>query len=101
MNDSNIGPHRANGIFDHEDPLECGKFYLCDKGTAHEMPCVSTLVFDVTIGSCVRPEEASPEARVCNTGDQENGGLKTIEGKPLLVGFIYILDSSNSSLFRF
>lgn len=44
------------------------------------MPCVSTLVFDVTIGSCVRPEEASPEARVCNTGDQENGGLKTIEG---------------------
>ena len=79
-NDSNIGSHRANGIFDHEDPNECGKFYLCDKGTAHEMPCVSTLVFDVSIGSCVRPEEASPEARVCNTGDQENGGLKTIEG---------------------
>ena len=81
MNDSNIDPNRANGIFDHEDPNECGKFYLCDKGTAHEMPCVSTLVFDVSIGSCVRPEEASPEARVCDSGEAANGGLKTIEGK--------------------
>ena len=81
MNDSNIGCHRANGIFDHEDPNECGKFYLCDKGTAHEMPCVSTLVFDVSIGSCVRAEEASPEARVCDSGEAANGGLKTIEGK--------------------
>ena len=81
MNDSNIDPNRANGIFDHEDPNECGKFYLCDKGTAHEMPCVSTLVFDVSIGSCVRAEEASPEDRVCDSGEAANGGLKTIEGK--------------------
>ena len=70
---------RANGIFDHEDPEECGKFYLCDKGVAHEMPCVSTLNFDVAIGSCVRPTELSPEGRVCNTGDAKTG-LKTIEG---------------------
>jgi len=72
---------RANGIFDHEDPNECHKFYLCDKGTAHEMPCVASLVFDVSIGSCVRPEEASPEARRCG-GDiaGEEPKLKTIEG---------------------
>merc|ERR1711983_419033 len=70
---------RANGIFDHEDPSECGKFYLCDKGVAHEMPCTSTLSFDVSIGSCVREEELSPEARRCDTGDAETG-LKTIEG---------------------
>ena len=70
---------RANGIFDHEDPNECGKFYLCDKGVAHEMPCTSTLSFDVSIGSCVREEELSPEARRCDTGDAETG-LKTIEG---------------------
>jgi len=70
---------RANGFFDHEDPAECGKFYLCDKGQAHEMPCVATLVFDVAIGSCVRPEEISAEGRVCETGDALTG-LKTIEG---------------------
>ena len=70
---------RANGIFDHEDPNECTKFYLCDKGTAHEMPCVSSLVFDVSIGSCVRPEQLSPEGKVC--GDAEDQAvLKTIEG---------------------
>ena len=79
LNDSNIHNHRANGFFDHENPNECSRFYLCDKGTAHEMPCVASLIFDVSIGSCVRPEEASSEARQCNSGDNEVG-LKTIEG---------------------
>ena len=36
-------------------------------------------IIDVSIGSCVRPEEASSEARQCNSGDNEVG-LKTIEG---------------------
>merc|ERR1711935_261391 len=72
---------RANGIFDHEDEDECHKFYLCDKGTAHEMPCVSSLVFDVAIGSCVRPTETSEEAKKCGGGiNGEPAGLKTIEG---------------------
>jgi len=72
---------RANGIFDHEDKDECHKFYLCDKGTAHEMPCVSSLVFDVAIGSCVRPTETSEEAKKCGGGiNGEPAGLKTIEG---------------------
>merc|ERR1712080_640896 len=48
-------------------------------GQAHEMPCGATLWFDVAIGSCVRPDEMSPEGRRCDTGDEVTG-LKTIEG---------------------
>jgi len=69
---------RANGLFDHEDPNVCDKFYTCDNGTVHEMPCIPTLVFDVAIGSCVRPEEASKDAKKCEgTGQVE---LKSIDG---------------------
>merc|ERR1712038_2050028 len=69
---------RANGMFDHEDPTVCDRFYTCDNGTVHEMPCIPTLVFDVAIGSCVRPEEASKDAKKCEgTGQVE---LKSIDG---------------------
>jgi len=45
------------------------------------MPCVASLIFDVAIGSCVREEEASDEARRCGGGEPgEEPTLKTIEG---------------------
>jgi len=69
---------RANGMFDHEDPTVCNRFYTCDNGTAHEMPCSNPLVFDVAIGACTRKEQASSEAKVCD-GDGV-GELKTVEG---------------------
>jgi len=70
---------RAYGMFDHEDPAVCDRFYTCDNGTAHEMPCSFPLVFDVALGACTRPEQASEEAKVC--GEDVGGGqLKTVEG---------------------
>ena len=46
------------------------------------MPCVASLIFDVAIGSCVREEEASDEARRCGGGEPgEEPTLKTIEGE--------------------
>jgi hypothetical protein len=69
---------RANGIFDHEDPAVCSKFYTCDNGTAFEMPCAAPLVFDSTIGSCVRDEQKSDKAKRCD--GSKSGELKTIEG---------------------
>ena len=59
--------------------LVCDRFYTCDNGTAHEMPCSFPLVFDVALGACTRPEQASEEAKVC--GEDVGGGqLKTVEG---------------------
>jgi hypothetical protein len=69
---------RANGFFEHNDPTVCDKFFLCDKGNAHEMPCSAPLFFDVHIGSCVREENLSPEAKTCKGVDAPL--LKTIEG---------------------
>ncbi len=72
---------RANGVFDHENPNECSKFYTCDKGEVFEMFCPATLVFDNSIGGCVRADEASREAKVCGTGDEgSQAQLKTVEG---------------------
>ena len=42
------------------------------------MPCIPTLVFDVAIGSCVRPEEASKDAKKCEGSGQVE--LKSIDG---------------------
>ena len=39
------------------------------------MTCVSTLKFDIAIGSCVMPADLSPESRVCH-----ETGLNNIEG---------------------
>jgi len=73
---------RANGLFNHESPDVCDRFYSCDNGTAHEMPCAFPLIFDVTVGACVRPEQATPEAKKCDTGVGEDAqsGLKEIDG---------------------
>jgi len=73
---------RANGMFDHEDPTVCDRFYTCDNGTAHEMPCSFPLVFDVAIGACTRPEQASEEAKKCGgeSGEESGAKLKTVEG---------------------
>ncbi len=54
---------RANGIFDHEDPDECGKFYTCSEGGVFEMECVATLFFDNEVGGCVRKEELSRDSK--------------------------------------
>jgi len=67
---------RANGFFDHEDPAVCNKFYSCDKGVAFEMPCVASLVFDVKLGTCVRPEQLSSEGKIC----EEDTAPKVIDG---------------------
>ena len=40
--------------------------YSCDKGVAFEMPCVASLVFDVKLGTCVRPEQLSSEGKICS-----------------------------------
>ena len=63
----------ANGIFNFDDPLVCDKYINCDKGRAFEMPCPAPLFFDVKIGSCVRSEQLSEEARRC---DEENEFLE-------------------------
>lgn len=77
---------RANGLFDHDDPAVCDRFLTCDNGTAHEIPCPTQLMFDVAIGACVRPEQASNEAKRCggdgdpSGADSSNSRLKTVEG---------------------
>ena len=46
------------------------------------MPCAAPLVFDVAIGACTRPEQASEEAKKCGGADGDPSGLnlKTVEG---------------------
>jgi len=57
---------KANGVFDHDDPAVCNKYIQCDNGRAFEFPCPDPLVFDVKVGSCVRSEQKSELARVCD-----------------------------------
>merc|ERR1711962_1950671 len=73
---------RANGLFDHEDPTVCDRFYSCDNGTAHEMPCAFPLIFDSVIGGCVFAETAKEGSKKCDdaVGKDEESGLKTIDG---------------------
>jgi len=61
---------KANGIFDYDDPTVCDKYLNCDKGVAFEMPCPYPLLFDVTIGGCVRSAQLSEFAKRCDE-DQE------------------------------
>ena len=60
----------ANGIFNFDDPAVCDKYINCDQGRAFEMPCPAPLVFDITLGTCTRPEQLSEQARRCDE-DQE------------------------------
>ena len=55
---------KANGNFGHEDPDECKKFYLCDKGVAHKMPRVLSLVFVFLIGSCMPEDKLSHVGKI-------------------------------------
>ena len=57
---------RANGVFNHYDENTCDKYIQCDNGNAFELPCPIPLVFDTFVGSCVRKEQASEEARRCD-----------------------------------
>merc|ERR1711874_213180 len=41
------------------------KYIQCDNGRAFEFPCPNPLIFDVKVGSCVRKEQASELARLC------------------------------------
>ena len=40
------------------------------------MPCVASLVFDVKLGTCVRPEQLSSEGKIC----EEDTAPKVIDG---------------------
>lgn len=79
---------RANGIFDHES--DCGKFYLCDKGTAHELDCIPGLMFDNTIGSCVNPDQLNENAKQCEVPAQslEVDGFSCPAGAQLHQGIV-------------
>merc|ERR1739838_1158471 len=55
--------YRANGFFNHEDPLICNKYYNCVHGFPHPYDCPLPLVFDEAQGTCVREEQASSFAR--------------------------------------
>ena len=61
---------KANGVFDHDDPAVCNKYIQCDNGRAFEFPCPDPLVFDVKVGSCVRSEQKSELARVCDVNQE-------------------------------
>jgi len=62
---------KANGVFNHPDENVCDKYIQCDNGRAFEFPCPNPLIFDVQVGSCVRKEQASDAARLCD-GDVIN-----------------------------
>jgi len=57
---------KANGVFNHPDETVCDKYIQCDNGRAFEFPCPNPLIFDVKVGSCVRKEQASDLARLCD-----------------------------------
>jgi len=57
---------KANGVFNHPDENVCDKYIQCDNGRAFEFPCPNPLIFDVQVGSCVRKEQASDAARLCD-----------------------------------
>ena len=54
---------RANGVFNHPEENVCDKYIQCDNGRAFEFPCPVPLIFDTKVGSCVRKDQASEEAR--------------------------------------
>jgi len=58
---------RANGANDHNDPNVCDKYIQCEEGFAYELPCAQTLVFDKGVGTCVRLNERTDEAKSCET----------------------------------
>merc|ERR1719378_1884104 len=57
---------KANGVFNFPDETVCDKYIQCDNGRAFEFPCPNPLIFDVKVGSCVRKEQASELARLCD-----------------------------------
>ena len=57
---------RANGVFNHPEENVCDKYIQCDNGRAFEFPCPVPLIFDTKVGSCVRKDQASEEARRCD-----------------------------------
>jgi len=67
---------RANGANDHPDPNVCDKYIQCEEGYAYELPCSQTLVFDSTVGTCVRVEERAPGAKSCENEIQETQPLE-------------------------
>merc|ERR1719431_418021 len=71
----------ANGIFDWsraEEVSVCDKYIQCDDGRAFEFPCAGGLVFDVTQGTCVRPEARNEGARFCD--EVEEKSLEVVDG---------------------
>merc|ERR1712121_561776 len=54
-----------DSIPNHEKCV-CNKYIQCDNGRAFEFPCPDPLIFDVKVGSCVRSEQASDLARLCD-----------------------------------
>lgn len=56
---------RANGVFDHDDPDVCNKFYQCADGVPHEIACASPLLFDSVVGTCVQQADLSLDAKIC------------------------------------
>jgi len=64
---------KANGIFNFDDPAVCDRYLNCDKGVAFEMPCPAPLLFDISIGTCVRSDDLSEVAKRC---DEENEYLE-------------------------
>jgi len=57
----------------------CDKFYTCNNGEVWEMPCAAPLLFDSAVGSCVREENLSEQAKRC-TAEGVANALKTIDG---------------------
>jgi len=56
---------RANGFFAHNNTLVCNKYFNCVRGYPYEYNCAGDLVFDEAQGTCVREEQASTYARIC------------------------------------
>jgi len=72
----------AWGYFEYFDEVQnktdCTKYWNCDNGVAHEMPCVQSLYFDYIKGTCVRLDDMTAEQQdVCN---DDNLGVKSIDG---------------------
>jgi len=63
--------YRANGFFNHLDEDECAKFYQCTHGVAYELPCPTGTIFDESLGTCARPEDATPYAKACKPKVEE------------------------------
>jgi hypothetical protein len=47
------------------------RFYNCVNGVAYELPCATSLVFDEAQGTCVREEQASSYAKVCEKSEKK------------------------------